>query len=147
MNIDGVAKPNAFQTSGLPNASRQHLNDDNKKERGGWAKIGTAHKMRKVFGIPEVSKTLGIASHSVMLALIMFSAAGYNGHVSTNPLYPTYKTRMHASRRRSDLRIATIFIPLLNKEGLGEVVDCFEQSTDRRRTPIVLAGWVSLHTA
>ena len=66
MNIDGVAKPNAFQTSGLPNASRQHLNDDNKKERGGWAKIGTAHKTRKVFGKTEVSKALGFASHSVM---------------------------------------------------------------------------------
>ena len=50
------------------------------------------HKMRKLFGKPEVSKTLGFAAHSVMQAQIMFRATGYNGRVSMNPLYPTYKT-------------------------------------------------------
>ena len=76
MNINGVAKPNAFETSGLPNASRQHRNDENKKERWVCSKIGTAHRMRKLFGIPEVSKALGFAAHSVVRAQIMFKAAG-----------------------------------------------------------------------
>ena len=92
MNINGGAKPNAFETSGLPNASRQHRNDQNKKKRSGRSKIGTAHKTRNLFGKPEVSKTLGFAAHSVLRAQIMFGAAGYNGRVSINPLYPTYKT-------------------------------------------------------
>ena len=92
MNINGVAKPNAFETSGLPNASRQHRNDENKKKRWGCLKIGTAHKMRNLFGKPDLSKTLGFAVHSVLRAQIMFGATGYNGRVSMNPLYPTYKT-------------------------------------------------------
>ena len=53
MNINGVAKPNAFETSGLANASRRHRNDENKKKRWGRSKIGTAHKMRNLFGKPE----------------------------------------------------------------------------------------------
>ena len=48
--------------------------------------------MRYLFGKPEVSKTLGFAVHNVLRAQIMFSATGYNGRVSMNPLYPTYKT-------------------------------------------------------
>ena len=35
-----VAKPNAFETSGLPNASRQHRNDQNMKNDGGVRKSG-----------------------------------------------------------------------------------------------------------
>ena len=35
MNINGVAKPNAFETSGLPNASRKHRNGQNKKKTMG----------------------------------------------------------------------------------------------------------------
>ena len=66
MNINGVAKPNAFETSGLPNASRHHRIDQNKKKRWGFSKIGTAHKMRKLFGKLEVSKALGFAAHSVL---------------------------------------------------------------------------------
>ena len=92
MNINGVAKPNAFETSGFPNASRQHRNDQNKKKRWGCSKIGTEHKMWNLFGKPEVSKALGFAAHSVMRAQIMFRATSYNGRVSMNPLYPTYKT-------------------------------------------------------
>ena len=53
MNINGVAKPNDFETSGLPNASQQHRNAQNKKKRWGCSKIGTAHKMRNLFGKPE----------------------------------------------------------------------------------------------
>ena len=48
--------------------------------------------MRNLFGKLEVSKTLGFAVHSVLRAQIMFRATGYNGRVSINPLYPTYKT-------------------------------------------------------
>ena len=92
MNINGVAKPNACETSGLPYTSRQHRNDQNNKKRWRCSKIGTKHKMRKLFGKPEVSKTLGFAVHSVLRAQIMFRATGYNGRVSMNPLYPTYKT-------------------------------------------------------
>ena len=54
MNINGVAKPNAFETSGFPSGSRQHRNDENKKNRCGCVKIGTEHKMRNLFGKPEV---------------------------------------------------------------------------------------------
>ena len=90
--------------------------------------------MWKLFGIPEVSKTLGFAARNVLRAKIMVRATGYNGRVSMYPLYPTYKNC------RSDLRIATTFIPLLTKEGLGEVVDCFEPSSGPTRTALV--GWV-----
>ena len=62
------------------------------EKRWGWSKIGTAHKIRKVFGEPDVSKTLGFAAHSVLRVQIMFGAAGYNGRVSMNPLNPTYKS-------------------------------------------------------
>ena len=48
--------------------------------------------MRYLFGKPEVSKMLGFAAHNVLRAQIMFRATGYNGRVSINPLYPTYKT-------------------------------------------------------
>ena len=92
MNINGAAKPNAFETSGLPNGSRQHRNHQNKIKRWGFLKIWTAHKLRKLFGKPEVSKALGFAVYSVLRAQIMFRAPGYNGRVSINPLYPTYKT-------------------------------------------------------
>ena len=53
MNINGVAKPNAFETSGFPNASHQHQNDQNKKKRWECSKIGTEHKIRNWFGKPE----------------------------------------------------------------------------------------------
>ena len=53
MNINGGAKPNAFKTSGLPNASRQHRNDQNKKKRWRCSKIGTAYKVRNLFGKPD----------------------------------------------------------------------------------------------
>ena len=33
-------------------------------------------------------------------------------------------------------------IPLLTKEGLGEVVDAVDQSADHNRTRAVLVGWV-----
>ena len=54
MNINGVAKPNAFEASGLPNVSSKHRNDENKKKRWACSKIGTAHKVRKSFGKLEV---------------------------------------------------------------------------------------------
>ena len=92
MNINGAAKPNAFETSGFPNAGRQHRNDENKKKRWGCSKTGTAHKIRNLFGKPEVSKTLGFAALSVLRAQLMFGATGYDGRVSINALYPTYKT-------------------------------------------------------
>ena len=48
--------------------------------------------MRYWFGKLKVSKTLGFAAHNVMRTQIKFRATGYNGRVSINPLYPTYKT-------------------------------------------------------
>ena len=105
MNINGGAKPNAFETSGLPKASRQHGNDENKKKRWGCSKIGTAHKMWNSFGKSEVSKTLGFAARRVLRAQIMFRAAGYNGRASMNPLYPTYKNQLNPSYKTSVLLI------------------------------------------
>ena len=53
MNINGGAKPNVFETSGLPNDNRQHRNDENKKKRWEYSKIGGKHKMRNLFGKPD----------------------------------------------------------------------------------------------
>ena len=115
MNINGVAKPNAFETSGLPNASRQHRNDQNKKKRCGCLKIGTEHKMRNLFGKPEVSKALGFAAHSVLRAQIILGAIGYNGRVSMNPLYATYKTLSpppYEGRSTERIAKAIVFSPV-----------------------------------
>ena len=88
MNINGVAKPNAIETSGFPNASRQHRNDQNKIKRWGCSKIGKEHRIRKLFGKPEVSKTLGFAVHRVWRAQINSGATGYNGRRFDEPALP-----------------------------------------------------------
>ena len=75
MNINGVAKPNAFETSGLPNASRQHRNDKNKKTMGVFENRDSAQNAEFVRKT-GVSKALGFAVHSALRAQIMFKAAG-----------------------------------------------------------------------
>ena len=80
------------------------------KKRWVCLKIGTAHKMRKVFGKPEVSKALGFAAHGVLRAQIMFRATGYNGRVSMNPLYPTYKTWSPSNNQPTEQRHRSFFL-------------------------------------
>ena len=65
-NVDSVAKPGVFETSGLPIVRRQHRDNQNKKTMGIWANRGGALnteliEMLEVF----LLKTIAFAIRSV----------------------------------------------------------------------------------